>query len=295
MTSNSTQSLPRLTPRVYELLRSLDIAPLTVPQLTKLSQTFSEPFSSENRTQRKLSEFRKAGWVQSFPYAIAMDGRPPKYWKLTQEGYRIAFPERRLPRRRYFEAMGIANHEHTRKLANVLVHILERAEAEDVVIENYRRENEWRVEGGSGSVYPDATFRSGGAGESKLFCLELDNGSERVETAKDVESIERKIRVYDLHQKDMEAFDPNRPLILFITTGGERRVQHILDTAGAVVSNPSRSLVFGTTVEAFLGSGQPLTDLIFLDHRLQQQSLLRLQPVQEKKSAEVLAPMPALC
>ena len=295
MTSNSQLSLPRLTPRVYELLRSLDIAPLTVPQLRLLSQTWDEPFTSKKRAHCKLSELQKAGWVQSFPYAIPMDGRPPNYWKLTRDGYRIAFPERRLPRRRYFEASGVAVHEHTRQLADVLVHTFERAEATDCIIENYRRENEWRLDAAVGSVYPDAGFRLGGGGESQLFCLELDNCTERVETSKDVESIERKIRVYDLYQSEMETFDHNRPLVLFVTTGSEERLRHILEAANAIVSQPERLLILGTTVRSFLDCRSPLLEPLFLDHRLRSRSMLFVPKRDSKKTPEMLARVPALC
>lgn len=277
MSRKPKPTFPRLTPRTLDLLRSLDIVPCTRLQLRQLSQTFSQPFASESRIKQKLSELKQAGWVQSFPYAIPTDGRPPHYWKLTRTGYRLAFPGRSLPRRRYFDSIGTALHQHTKALADVLTHIMADAASEGLSILDYHRENDWRLQAGHDYLYPDAAFRIRIGDRSPLFCIEIDNGTERIQTAKDIESIERKIRIYDLYQSDMQAFDANRPIVLFVTTRSERRLEHILETAHKVVGNPERSLVYGTTTATLLSNDQPLTDRVFLDHRLRRQSMIREQ------------------
>lgn len=296
MTRNSPPTFSRLTPRTLELLQSLDVAPLTGEQLLRMSRAWNEPFTSESRIKRKLSELKKTGWVESFPYAIPGNGRPPHYWKLTRTGYALAFPERIIPKRRYFDAIGVAMHRHTRAVAEVLVHTIANASHEGLSLSEYSRENQLRLGSGRNCVYPDAAFRMRVGDRSPLFCLEIDNGTERVETAKDVESIERKIRVYDLYQSDMEAFDHRRPLVLLITTRGERRLQHIIDTVGRVVSNPNRSLVYATTLDTFLGSTNPVTDPVFWDHRFRQQSMVRFEPTRQLRiTGQLLAPALQAC
>lgn len=68
---------------------------------------------------------------------------------------------------------------------------------------------------GDETLYPDATFMLQGRGWPRLnFYVELDNGSERVRSSKDQDSIERKIRLYDQHETASE----ERHRVLFVCT-----------------------------------------------------------------------------
>ena len=55
----------------------------------------------------------------------------------------------------------------------------------------------------------------------------LDNGTERIRSPQDVESIERKVRGYDLHQSSTPSFDHGRFVVLFVTTRSSDRLVHI--------------------------------------------------------------------
>ena len=89
-------------------------------------------------------------------------------------------------------------------------------------------------------------------GRTFNFVVELDNGTERVRSRRDVESIERKLRGYDAHQAQFEALDPQRYLVLFVTTRSQQRLQHILDVATLVMQNQQRTVFIGTDLKSFL-------------------------------------------
>lgn len=280
---------------MYDLLRSLDLFPMTVPQLRRLSSCWNDPFLSDSRLQQKLGELRRVGWVRSFPYAVPSDGRPPHYWKLTRLGFQIAFHERTIPRARCFSAIGVAAHQHTRVLSDILVHSFCSLHEHRLNVFDYRRENEWRIRAGSGTVFPDAAFRVRVGDRSFLFCIEADIGSERIQTAKDVAGIERKLRIYDLFQSSMTAYDPGRPIVLFITTRGKQRVRHIQQTAALVMQNPGRTLAYATDLSRFLSEPSPFTASLFVDHRFRCRPLLRNVPVRRNINAKPLAPRCAVC
>ena len=298
MTTKRTPiSPPRITPRILELLRSLDLCPLDTGQLLRLSSTWAEPFTSDSRLRHVLRRLIAAGWVSASPYAIASRGGSPMYYKLTRRGYRIAFGEDvPLPKRRYFEPIGIALHQHTRSLADVIVHLIVTTADCGIRVNHYQRENTHCVRVGNDTVYPDWSFVLAAPGRRPVrFVLELDNGTERVSSAMDVESIERKVRVYDLSQRSLKAFDPDRFVVLFVTTRGRVRVQHILETAATVVSNPERKLVCAIDLQTFLGQKNPVLNPSFFDHNFEMRSLLRPEAIKDKIVRKQLAPALALC
>ena len=106
------------------------------------------------------------------------------------------------------------------------------------------------------------------------FVIELDNGTERIRSPQDVESIERKVRGYDLHQSGTPSFDHGRFVVLFVTTRSSERLAHILQAATRIMRNPRRTLFLGVTLSAFLNHDMPLTAPLFMSPTGRQQSLV---------------------
>lgn len=254
--------------RDLDLLTALDRCPMTARQLCQLSVTFDQPFSDEGNLRRRLRTFASADIVKKFPYAIASDGRTPNYYKLTREGYRLIYGESTaMPKRRYFEAISPGHHHHTNSLADLIVHLCVTAQQNDCRILHYARENSVKLVAEPFTLYPDAAFvieRSDG--RRFPFVVEFDNGTERVRSKQDVESIERKIRGYDAHQSRFDCHDPSRYLVLFISTRSERRLDYILQTTAGIVSTQGRRVILGCGLAEFLAA-DPFEIAVFVDHR----------------------------
>ena len=258
----------KITKRDIELFTALDRCPLTAGQLCRLSEIFSASFRDADNLRRRLRTFAAAGLVKKFPYAIAAEGRTPSYYKLTQEGYRLLYGVKAsLPKRRYFAAISPGHHHHTNSLAEVIVHLCVTAYQNNCRVLHFARENSVKLVAEPFTLYPDAAFiieRSDGRRFS--FVVEFDNGTERVRSKQDVESIERKLRGYDAHQSQFEAHDPNRYLVLFITTRSALRLRYIMDVAANVMTQPQRRVFVGCELQNFLATN-PFATNIFEDHR----------------------------
>ena len=261
--------------RDIALLTAIDRCPMTANQLCRLSETFEQPFSDEGNLRRRLRIFQSGGFVNKFGYAIASDGRTPNYYKLTREGYRLLYGESvAMPKRRYFEAISPGHHHHTNSLAETIVHLCVSAIENDCEVLHFARENSVKLIADPFTLYPDAAFvirrRDG---RTFSFVMEFDNGTERVRSKQDVESIERKLRGYDAHQSKFDAHDPDRYLVLFITTRSQRRLQYILDVAAEIISQPKRTVFVGCELREFLSS-DPFHVPLFSDHRGLRRTLL---------------------
>jgi hypothetical protein len=254
--------------RDIEVLMALDCCPLTPSQLRKLSDSFDQPFSDDHILRRRLRLISEAGFIRSWPYAVASDGRSPRYYRLTREGFRLLHGMNAvLPSRRQFEGLATGHHHHTLSLADFLVQTIVDAHRHNAIIQHVAPENSFRLEAGGFVLYPDLGFQVATPdGRSFHFVVELDNGTERVRTRRDVESIERKLRGYDAHQSQFSADDPDRYLVLFITTRGTQRLQHMLDLAGNVMTNPQRTVFVGCDLASWL-AGDPFKDALLVDHR----------------------------
>jgi hypothetical protein len=254
--------------RDIELFTALDRCPMTARQLCSLSETFAHPFSDEDNLRRRLRTFANASIVKKFAYAIASEGRTPSYYKLTREGYRLLYGESvAMPKRRYFEALSPGHHHHTNSLAELIVHLCVTAQQNECRILHFARENSVKLVAEPFTLYPDSAFvieRSDG--RRFPFVVEFDNGTERVRSRQDVESIERKIRGYDAHQSQFDCHDPSRYLVLFITTRSERRLDYILQTTAEIVSTQGRRVILGCGLTEFLAA-DPFEIPVFVDHR----------------------------
>lgn len=267
MAKNLTRT--QITDRDLDVLTAIDAFPMTAAQLLEYSQTFAVPFTQARLVQRRLHILEQSDYVRSWPYALASNGRSPSYYKLTRIGYRILHGQSCVfPKRRYFEPISDAHHYHTRRLADFLIRLAVTGQRQGISLRRFARENSVRIEGEGFTVYPDAAFQlAAPGGRAFNFVVELDNGTERVRSKQDVESISRKIRGYDTHQSEFDAFDSRRYVVLFVTTRSQLRLTHILRTARDLMRNPQRLVFLGIDLESFLKSANPITTSCFCDHR----------------------------
>lgn len=245
-----------LTARDMDILTSLDRTPMTPHQLRVASEAFAQPFTNEALVRRRLGRLKDAGFTQCFSYSLVSEGRAPKYWKLTRSGYRLIYgTDAILPGRRYFSEVSVGHHVHTHAIASLVAHVASSATRHGIEMDQYARENSVKLQAGQSHVFPDGGFRLLHRSQPTRpfpFLIELDNGSERVRSTRDIESIERKVRTYDLHQSRYKRDDPARYLVLFVTTRSERRLQHVLSMCNELIRNPDRTLFLGATLEDML-------------------------------------------
>ncbi len=180
-----------------------------------------------------------------------------------------------LPKRRHFEEIALGHHHHTKCLADFIVQTFVAAHRLGIEIRYFARENSVRMEAGGSVLFPDCAFQLfTPSGRAFNFVVELDNGMERIRSPQDIESIERKLRGYDLHQSATPSFDHGRFVVLFVTTRSSERVAHILQAATRIMRNPRRTLFLGVTLSAFLNHDMPLTVPLFMSPSGRQQSLV---------------------
>jgi len=272
--------------RDFEILTALDRTPLTPTQLCRISQTFATPFLDQHNLRRRLRRLSEAGLVRSWPYAIVSDGRSPRYFKLTRDGYRLLYGEgAALPRRRYFEEVSHGHHFHTYYLADAIVHLAVCGSQQGIELRHFARENTVKLEADGFTVYPDCAFQLVGKdGRGFNYVLELDNGTERMRSKQDVESIERKIRGYDAHQVQFAAGHPDRYLVLFVTTRSKLRLPKIMRLADGLMQNRRRTVFVGCDFATLLRS-DPFSDAIFEDHRFLKRTLLPIAEPRGKNTS----------
>lgn len=266
-------SFPRrlITPRDREIFAALNRGPLTAQQLLKCSQTFALPFCSLRRIQERLYMLFGTGCVQRWFYATAGPGGL-YYYKLTTLGYRLLHgPKVPLPAKRCFYPVSLSLQEHTRKLADFIVHTAVAAHEARVDFVRCFQENELRLELGDERLLPDSAFQLiAPGGRSYSFLVELDNGTEPVCSRKERDSLEKKIRFYDRYQ-DCCA---QRFRVLVVTTSSEKRQEHILETAGRITKNPQRRLFYAISLTQYLRQSDAVRAACFLDHNKQPVALV---------------------
>jgi hypothetical protein len=253
-------------PRDIDIYRALDRCPLTARQLLKLSQTFTEPFTSERYVQKRLKALARSGRVLQWPYATAGRGAAPSYYTLALLGYRLLYgPEARPRAKRSFAPISLLHHEHTRALAEFIVHTQVAAFHAGVALSGFCRENTVALRVGDQVVYPDGAFQLlPPDGREFSFFVELDNRGQRLTSGSDdAESWEKKIRLYEAFQD----ICPKRFRVLIISTRETERVEHMLGLACRVARNPDRSLVYAVSLPQYLRGSAAVTTPCFRDHR----------------------------
>ena len=276
-----------VTPRDLEIFTALDHTPLTATQLLKLSEIFARPFTSERRVRERLQTLCDAGRVRRWQYATAEHG-VPNYYTLTRLGYQILYGEQATPpTKRYFGPVAIANQHHTQSLAEFIVHTRLAAHRTGVTFTSFYRENALRLVVGDEMLYPDCAFQLVRSdGQELSFMVELDNSTERIRSDKDLDSWQRKIRLYDRLQDDC----PKRFRVLVVTTRSMERLTHILAAAAELVRNSKRSLFYGIHLDKYRSESAALTATCFLDHRGRHVALV---PKQQRADPSAVASNPA--
>jgi len=268
MARNATHST--LTPRDLLLLEALSRAVLTATQLRKLSTTWPRPFTHDRAIRHRLQLLALSGFVRRFRYLIAA-GTAENYYVLTLDGYRILHgPDARPRTKRSFYEVAISRQFHTRALADVVMHLLVGAHQVNSTVKNFYREGALRLPIDDEALIPDGALELHRGSEVFRFFLELDNHSETVRSNSELDSWERKLRLYEAHQDRC----PDRFRVLLITTRSTSRRDHILDLARTVARNPARRLLYGIFLPNFLAATDALTTPHFLDHHGKAVSLL---------------------
>ena len=289
----------KFTHRDQEILEAIERFPLTPDQLCKLSESFDQPFGDTHGVRRRLRKLVAAKLIVANPFAVASFGSSPAYYKLTRTGYRLLHGfDAELPPRRYFEAIGQARHPHTIALTDLLVHLFVDVSRQGFQVRHYARENSVCLETPLGKLRPDAAFQIVADGRAFNFVVELDNGTERVRSRLDVESIERKIRGYESHSRPMAAFDPSRYVVLFVTTRCGDRLKHLLTSANVLMKNRKRTLFLGASLPDLLSHDDVLGRAAFLTPSLEATTLLpstkaKIRP--QKTASNLMPPAPAFC
>ena len=253
-----------LTPRDIEILTALDRCPLTASQILKISQTFALPFTHERRVRERLFQLCESGRVRRWQYATASHGAP-NYYTLSRLGFRLLYGDQATPpSKRAFEPVGLSKQHHTQCLADFIVHTAVAASRGGIDFTGFYRENTLKLQVGDDCLFPDNAFQLvDDRGTDLGFFTEMDAGTERIRSPKDVESWERKIRLYDrLQDQHVKRFR-----VLIVSTRSRERAAHILDLAGKLVRNPHRSLIYGISLPEYLAASEPLRSPCFRDHR----------------------------
>ena len=275
----ATTPLRLVTNRDREILTALDHVPLTAAQLQKFSRTFALPFTTERRVRERLQRLWESGWVHRWPYATAGQGAP-NYYKLSRLGFQLIHGEEAAPpTKRAFGPVGFLKQEHTRALADFIVHTAVAAHQSGFRFTEFYRENTLRLQVEEESLFPDAAFQLIDAqGTAFNFFTEIDRSSERIRSDKDTESWDRKIRFYDRWQDGSKT----RVRVLIIGIRESDRIGRILDTAARFMRNPDRSLFYAIALPMYIQQNDSLRRAVFRDHHQKPTALVpkrsNLQP-----------------
>lgn len=270
----------QLTSRDLEILAALDRCPLTARQLTKLSATFDDPFPVERLLRRRLQQMVESGLVRRALYvALAGRGGAPSYYLLSTLGYRMLYgQDADSPGKRFGKPVATARQYHTHALSEFLVHILISAHQSGIRMAGFCRENSVALTDGADRLFPDAAFQLIlPDGRAYSFFVELDNGTERIQSERELSSWERKLRIYEATQSG----SVNRFRVLAVATRSSARIPHILNAARTAARNPDRRIIYGVSLPAVLLEPAALTCPIFRDHSLQPVALLPEVPSQQ--------------
>jgi hypothetical protein len=259
-----TAPLRLVTPRDLEILLALDHSPLTALQLLRWSETFEAPFRTERRVRERMQALSVSGRVCRRQYAVAGRGAP-NYYTLSRLGYQLLHGEgAEPPTKRAFGPVGLSRQHHTQSLAEFLTHTVVAAHRAGITFSGFSRENTFRLQVGEECLYPDCGFQLLlPDGPALGFFVELDNSTERIRSATDLDSWQRKIRLYDAFQDR----SPRRFRVLILSTRSAERASRILAAAAELASNPARSLFYGVALPRYLAEADPLRLPCFLDHR----------------------------
>lgn len=267
----ASKSTTNLTARDYEVLSALIKSPLDARQLLQLSCSFHQPFTHERLVRRRLGQLVYAGLVSRYQFATIGAGAI-NYYKPTKIGYRmIEGAKAPLPSRAYFREVSLSLQEHTRSLADFIVKTHTSAHQRGVHIGGFYRENELRLTLANSAMKPDCAFQLVDTDGTTLnYLVEIDCGTEPIRSTKQRESLEQKIRFYDVYQDKTD----KRFRVLVLFTKSSIRMQHFCEAAKEFVRNPQRTLFYSAHLPTYLEQGDAITNPVFVDRHNQLQSLV---------------------
>lgn len=184
-----------LSPRDLALLRLLDLTPATAVQIRKASVTFGdEPFRDERRVRDRMQALADAGLVRSFPAAIP-GGGVMRHYRLTQEGFRSAFPEVvDNPSRVSLNEIAPSRLRHA-----MIVHTLVACHERGVRVQRTLGDGRLTLAIGENRQQPDFHVQLGFAGRTFNLVFEIDNATEPLDSHRE-QSIRTKILGYETYQ-----------------------------------------------------------------------------------------------
>ncbi len=274
-----------ISDRDLAMLRLLDLTPATAVQIRKTSVTFGdEPFRDERRVRERMQSLAEAGLVRSFPAAIP-GGGVMLYYRLTQEGFRSAFPDAvDNPPRVSLNEIAPSRLRHAMVTADAIVHTLVACHDRGVQVLKTTGDGRLTLSVGEHRQQPDFHVQLGFAGRYFNLVFEIDMATEPLDSHRE-QSIRTKILGYETYQdwvlrswKDSGEHG-SRPSfrVVFLTTGVER-ANHILWLAHELARNRDRRLVYASTQDAYLNELHAVTAPILNDHFGQWQALVDPQP-----------------
>ncbi len=266
-------------------MRLLDFTPATAVQIRKASVTFGDdPFRDERRVRERMQSLGDAGLVRSFPAAI-LGGGVMLYYRLTQEGFRSAFPEAVAnPPRVSLNEIAPSRFRHAMVTADAIVHTMVACHDRGVRVLKTTGDGRLTLSIGEHRQQPDFHVQLGFAGRFFNLVFEIDMATEPLDSHRE-QSIRTKILGYETYQdwvlrswKDSGEQGPRPSFrVVFLTTGAER-ANHILWLAHDLARNKDRRLVYATTQDAYLSEPNAVTTPILNDHHGQWQALVDPQP-----------------
>lgn len=266
------------------VLRFLDLTAATAAQIRKVSTTYGEDvFRDERRVRERLQALGDAGLVRAFSMAI-VGGGLASYYRLTSEGYRVAFPDSsQSPPRNNFLEIAPSRVRHAMATADAIAHTMTACHVAGVEIMRAQGDGRLVLEIGEYRQMPDFHFQLRKAGKTFNLVFEIDNATEPIDSHRE-QSIRTKILGYQTYQnwvlRNWTNAGRNGPRpsfrVLFLTVGIERS-NHILWLAHQLAMNADRRLVYATTQDTYLGNDWAVTHPIFNDHLGDWQSLVNYQ------------------
>jgi hypothetical protein len=273
--------------RDRETLSLLSWTQASARLILKTSEAFElpeteEPFRDERRVRERMQVLVRAGLLRFAPIAAASGG-VENWYRLTMEGFRTVHDIGPLPVKTLFEPIRVSRQEHTTRLAELIAQTVVDCHRQRTKIEEFRRENELEITGGSRVQYPDCFFRLARSGRQFNFMFELDNGTEPVDSSQP-HSIREKILTYEAHQdyvlrlfaSQSKGANP-RFRVVFLTRTAER-AENILALAAQLAANRDRLLCYAAPLDDYVAEADVLQRDIFLDHHGNWQRLVNLHP-----------------
>ncbi len=275
----ATRSITKIrwqkTSRDDDIMIALTRCPLTAEELLKLSQTWSQPFTSLRRVQERMKNLTTAGQLHSWRYATTGQGGARLYYKLTLEGFRTVMQDDEMepPTKRFFQELKPGRHRHQQALSQFIMQTYIAAHYRGIEIIDFHPENTYRIECGERPLFPDARFTLALPNGNKFtYCVELDNSTERIFSYKENDSITSKMQRYLV---DMVGSPDYR--VLFVVTGAKERKKNIIEVARQLTGRKDFVPFYVVSLDDYLSEQDSLFASIFQSPQDERIPLLRSQ------------------